>query len=71
MCSAPVMLGGGWVITKGGPGFGTDTLTTFMYKIAFRSQDVGQSAAMAVVNFAIILVIVGLYLRTVSWRERA
>jgi ABC-type sugar transport system permease subunit len=60
-----------WVMTKGGPGYQTDTTTTFMYKIAFRSQDIGQSAAMAVVNFAIILIIVGLYLRTVSWRERA
>ena len=59
-----------WVMTKGGPGYQTDTTTTFMYKIAFKNQDVGQSAAMAVVNFAIILVIVALYLRTVGWRER-
>ena len=41
-----------WVMTRGGPGYPTDTTTTFMYKIAFRSQDIGQSAAMAVVNFA-------------------
>ena len=53
-----------WVMTNGGPGYQTDTTTTFMYKIAFRSQNVGQSAAMAVVNFAIILVFVLLYLRT-------
>lgn len=60
-----------WVLTKGGPGYMTDTTTTFMYKIAFRSQNIGQSAAMAVVNFAIILVFVLLYLRTVNWRQRA
>ncbi len=60
-----------WVMTKGGPGYMTDTTTTFMYKIAFKtSKDVGQSAAMAVINFGIILVIVALYLRTVRWRER-
>ena len=59
-----------WVMTNGGPGYQTDTTTTFMYKIAFRSQNVGQSAAMAVVNFAIILVFVLVYLRAVNWRER-
>ena len=60
-----------WVMTNGGPGYQTDTTTTFMYKVAFRSHNVGQSAAMAVVNFAIILVFVLLYLRSVNWRERA
>ena len=61
-----------WVMTKGGPGYTTDTTTTFMYKIAFKTtKDIGQSAAMAVINFAIILVIVALYLRTLRWRERA
>ncbi len=47
-----------WVMTKGGPGYQTDTTTTFMYKLAFRSQNIGQSSAMAVVNFAIVLVFV-------------
>jgi len=56
-----------WVITNGGPGYETDTTTTFMYKLAFRSADVGQSAALAVVNFAAILVVIAIYLRTVRW----
>ncbi len=60
-----------WVMTNGGPGYQTDTTTTFMYKVAFRNHNVGQSAAMAVVNFGIILVFVLLYLRSVNWRERA
>ena len=47
-----------WVMTNGGPGFQTDTTTTFMYKLAFRFQDMGQSAAMAVINFGVILVFV-------------
>ena len=58
-----------WVMTDGGPGFQTDTTTTFMYKLAFRFQDIGQSAAMAVVNFAVILVFVLFYLRVVDWRR--
>jgi ABC-type sugar transport system permease subunit len=58
-----------WVMTTGGPGFQTDTTTTFMYKLAFRFQDIGQSAAMAVVNLGVILVFVLLYLRVVDWRR--
>jgi ABC-type sugar transport system permease subunit len=58
-----------WAMTQGGPGHATDTTTTFMYKIAFFDQNVGESAAMAVVNFALILVMVLLYLRASRWRE--
>ncbi|WP_371673034.1 sugar ABC transporter permease [Streptomyces sp. NBC_00289] len=58
-----------WAMTRGGPGFSTDTTTTFMYKLAFDNQAVGESAAMAVVNFALILLLVLVYLRVVRWRE--
>jgi ABC-type sugar transport system permease subunit len=43
-----------------------------MYKLAFAGPgDVGESAAMAVVNFALILILVLLYLRAVGWRGEA
>jgi multiple sugar transport system permease protein len=58
-----------WAMTGGGPGSQTDTTTTFMYKLAFRFQDIGQSAALAVVNFSIILLFILLYLRLVDWRR--
>jgi ABC-type sugar transport system permease subunit len=58
-----------WAMTQGGPGHATDTSTTFMYKIAFFDQNVGESAAMSVVNFVLILVMVLLYLRASRWRE--
>ncbi len=58
-----------WVMTQGGPGNTTDTSTTFMYKLAFKSQQIGTSGAMAVANFGIILVLVLLYLRAARWRE--
>ena len=58
-----------WAMTGGGPGFQTDTTTTFMYKLAFRFQDIGQSAAMAVVNLGVIFIFVMLYLRVVDWRR--
>ena len=58
-----------WAMTAGGPGHRTDTTTTFMYKLAFYDQNVGESGAMAVVNFVLILVMVLLYLRAARWRE--
>ncbi|QKE85884.1 sugar ABC transporter permease [Arthrobacter sp. NEB 688] len=53
------------------PGFSHDTLITFMYKLAFKSQekDVGMSAATGVLNVAIILLVVLVYLKVVNWRE--
>ncbi|MFI0479494.1 carbohydrate ABC transporter permease [Actinomadura sp. 9N215] len=58
-----------WAMTGGGPGHDTDTTTTFMYKLAFFDQNVGESGAMAVVNFVLILVMVLLYLRAARWRK--
>jgi len=52
-----------WVMTGGGPGYTTDTTTTLMYKLAFRSQDIGVSASLSVVNFLIVLVFVLIYIR--------
>lgn len=53
------------------PGFAHDTLITFMYKLAFKSQekDVGMSAATGIVNVLIILLVVLVYLKVVNWRE--
>jgi len=58
-----------WAMTGGGPGSQTDTTTTFMYKLAFRFQDIGQSAALSVVNLGVIFLFVMLYLRVVDWRR--
>jgi ABC-type sugar transport system permease subunit len=62
-----------WTITEGGPGNSTDTTTTFMYKLAFQNQRLGESGAMAVVNLVIVLVVVAFYLRLVrgSWEAEA
>jgi ABC-type sugar transport system permease subunit len=58
-----------WAMTGGGPGNATDTTTTFMYKLVVHDQQVGTAGAMAVVNFALILVLVLFYLRASRWRE--
>jgi multiple sugar transport system permease protein len=60
-----------WTLNDRNPGFGHDTMITYMYKIAFKSalRDVGVAAALGVVNVVLILLAVLLYLRTVRWRE--
>lgn len=52
-----------WAMTRGGPGYDTDTTTTFAYKLAFIESNMGQSTALGIFNFAFILIIVGFYLR--------
>ncbi|MEU8139084.1 carbohydrate ABC transporter permease [Streptodolium elevatio] len=56
-----------WAMTGGGPGYQTDTTTTFMYKL--KSTDIGESAAMSVVNFGLIIVLVLVYLRVSRWNK--
>jgi multiple sugar transport system permease protein len=60
-----------WTLNDRNPGFGHDTMITFMYKIAFKSalRDVGLAAALGVVNVALILLAVLAYLKTVRWDE--
>lgn len=60
-----------WVMTKGGPGYATDTTTTLAYKISFRDQDIGQSASMATINFLIVLVFIIFFLKASKWREQS
>jgi multiple sugar transport system permease protein len=59
-----------WTLNDRNPGFGHDTMITYMYKIAFKSslRDVGLAAALGVVNVLLILLAVAVYLRTVRWR---
>ncbi|MEW1952084.1 sugar ABC transporter permease [Terrabacter sp. NPDC080008] len=53
------------------PGYAHDTTITFMYKLAFKSQehDVGMSAAAGIFNVLLILVVVAIYLRIINVRE--
>ena len=52
-----------WIMTRGGPGYETDTTTTFAYKLAFIESNMGQSTALGVFNFIIIMIIVAFYLK--------
>jgi len=57
-----------WEMTGGGPGYQTSTTTTFM--VSLKQGNVGESAALSVINFALVIVIVLVYLATVGWKEQ-
>jgi multiple sugar transport system permease protein len=54
-----------WAMTHGQPGYDTATTTVFMYVL--KGSDIGESAALSVVNFGIVIVVVGLFLRVSRW----
>lgn len=56
-----------WGMTRGGPDSDTATTTVFMYQL--KSSDIGESAAMSVVNFALVVVMVAAFLKVSRWNE--
>jgi multiple sugar transport system permease protein len=57
-----------WEMTRGGPGYETSTTTTFMFLL--KQSYIGESAAMSVINFALVILLVLLFLRATRWREQ-
>jgi len=51
-----------WVITKGDPANRTDTLVTYLYKLAFYRGRQGEAAAVSVIGFIILLVCASAYM---------
>lgn len=51
-----------WNMTKGDPGNRTDTLVTYLYKLAFYNGKQGEAAAVSVIGFLILLVCATVYM---------
>ena len=51
-----------WTITKGDPASRTDTIVTYLYKLAFLNSKQGQAAAVSVIGFLILLVCASVYM---------
>ena len=51
-----------WTITKGDPANRTDTLVTYLYKLAFYNGRQGEAAAVSVIGFLILLVCASVYM---------
>ena len=57
------------ILTNGGPGFSTETITYMVYKVAFGEMRQGYGTAMAVILFLIILVMGGFQSTMLRKRE--
>ena len=51
-----------WTMTKGDPASRTDTLVTYLYKLAFYNGKQGEAAAVSVIGFVILLVFASVYM---------
>jgi multiple sugar transport system permease protein len=56
-----------WEMTRGGPGYETNTSTVYMFNL--KQNFIGESASMSVVNFGVIILIVLLFLRVSNWNK--
>ncbi len=56
-----------WEMTRGGPGYETNTSTVYMFNL--KQNFIGESASMSVVNFAVVIVIVLVFLRVSNWKK--
>jgi len=60
-----------WLLTKGGPLNSTETLPVLAYRRAFQAFDVGGGAAIATISFAILAVVIMIYLKLFPLEDRS
>ena len=51
-----------WTMTKGDPANRTDTLVTYLYKLAFYNGKQGEASAVSVIGFIILLICASVYM---------
>ncbi len=59
-----------YVLTAGGPGTATETITIYTYALAFRLLEVGRGSALGVLTLLIVATLVALLILVVYRRER-
>jgi len=59
-----------FILTQGGPGFATETISLYIYKTAFRFFDFGYAAAMSLVLLVATLIVSRFYLGFLQKKER-
>jgi len=60
-----------FILTEGGPGFATETISLYIYRTAFRFFDFGYAAAMSFVLLALTNVISTIYIRLLQTKDTA
>ena len=57
-------------MTEGGPAYSTTTLVIYVYRLAFTSYDLGYASAIGVVWLVLLLLLAGLFVRTLRGERR-
>ena len=60
-----------YLMTRGGPGGATETLSWYIYSTGFLDQDLGSAAAEAVVMIIIVTVVAQVFVRRLDYRQAA
>jgi multiple sugar transport system permease protein len=60
-----------YLMTRGGPGGSTETLSWYVYSTGFLNQDLGYAAAQAVVMIVAVTIIAQVFVRRLEYREAA
>jgi multiple sugar transport system permease protein len=58
-----------FILTEGGPGFATETISLYIYRTAFRFFDFGYAAAMSFVLLAITNLVSVVYIKLLQTHE--
>lgn len=58
-----------WTMTGGGPVHSTDTVVTYLYKLAFENNQYGEGAALSAICFVVLMVFSVLYVRVTAREE--
>ena len=59
-----------YVLTSGGPGTATETITLYTYALAFRLLQIGKASALGVLTLLFVAMLIGLMIRMIYRRER-
>jgi multiple sugar transport system permease protein len=60
-----------YLMTRGGPGGATETLSWYIYSTGFLNQDLGYAAAQAVVMIIVVTIVAQVFVRRLEYREVA
>jgi multiple sugar transport system permease protein len=60
-----------YLMTRGGPGGETETLSWYIYSTGFLNQDLGYAAAQAVVMIVVVTIVAQVFVRQLEYREVA
>jgi multiple sugar transport system permease protein len=58
-----------YLMTRGGPGGATETLSWYIYSTGFLDQDLGSAAAQAVVMIIVVTIVAQVFVRRLQYRE--